>query len=278
VLSAAREPLLADHAATLVEQAETLPVRDFTTVMRRWAALADDQLASATFEEMWPRRHFHASATFDGWVAGDFLLDPAAGQALLDTLDHLAPPDPQESPDGPRTLSQRRADAVADLTTWYTSGAKPGGNPPNLNVVVDVATLNGDTPPVAALLCDLEGVGPVTRTTLHYLTCNATLSRVVMAGTSHVLDMGRDVRLATSAQCRAIAIRDRHCRFPGCQRLPAWCDVHHILGWFSDDGPTDLDNLILLCRRHHMLVENTRWTITRTADGDFEFTHPARGP
>ena len=41
---------------------------------------------------------------------------------------------------------------------------------------------------------------------------------------------------------------------------------------------TDIDNLILLCRRHHTFVHNSRWTITRTADGEFEFSHPARGP
>jgi hypothetical protein len=54
--------------------------------------------------------------------------------------------------------------------------------------------------------------------------------------------------------------------------------VHHIAGWFTDDGPTDLDNLILLCRRHHTMVENTRWTITRQDNGSYHFHHPARGP
>jgi len=278
VMSKARAPLLVDHAETLVDQASALPVRDFTTVMRRWAALADDQLASGTFEERWERRHFHASTTIDGWVAGDFLLDPTAGRALLTTLDHIAPPDPHDAPDGPRSLSQRRADGVADLSNRYLSGAKLGGNPPNVNVIVDIATLNGDTPSLAAMRCDVEGNGPVTKATLGHIMCNATLSRVVMAGDSLVLDMGRKVRLATPAQRRAVAIRDRHCRFPGCNRLPQWCDVHHIDGWFGDEGRTDVANLILLCRRHHMLVENTRWTITRTTNGGFEFTHPGRGP
>jgi hypothetical protein len=43
-------------------------------------------------------------------------------------------------------------------------------------------------------------------------------------------------------------------------------------------GETNLDNLILLCRRHHTLVHNSRWDIEQTADGDFAFIHPARGP
>ena len=47
--------------------------------------------------------------------------------------------------------------------------------------------------------------------------------------------------------------RDRHCRFPGCDRPQAWCDVHHVTHW-ADGGSTALDNLLLLCRRHHGLV------------------------
>ena len=273
-----RAPLLADHAETIVEQAGALTVREFSTVMQRWASLADDALASDTFDKMWQRRHVHASVTMDGWVAGDFLLDPAAGQGLLHALDHAAPPDPHDAPDGPRSLSQRRADALADITTWYSSGAKPGGNPPNVNIIVDVATANGDTPTLAKMRCDIEGIGPVTRATLRFLTCNATLTRVVMAGDSEVLDLGRAARFASPSQRRAVSIRDRHCRFPGCDRQPRWCDVHHIAGWFSDNGPTDIDNLILLCRRHHMAVESTKWTITRTSNGGYTFTRRARRP
>jgi hypothetical protein len=99
-----------------------------------------------------------------------------------------------------------------------------------------------------------------------------------MAGESEILDMGRSVRTATPAQRRALAVRDLHCRFPGCCRKPQWCDAHHIDGWVESLGETNIDNLILLCRRHHTLLHNSRWTITRTPDGDFEFTHPARGP
>jgi len=105
VASKARGPLLEEHEATLVGLAESLSTREFTSAMRRWASLADDELAADTHEQKWERRHLHASATIDGWVAGDFYLDPAAGQALLSTIDHLAPPDPADAPDGPRSLS-----------------------------------------------------------------------------------------------------------------------------------------------------------------------------
>lgn len=278
VMSTDRQPLLDEHQELLVEQACWLPVGDFTTVMRRWASLADDQLAQDAFARKWDRRHVHLSTTLDGWVAGDFLLDPVAGETLINVLDHLAPPDPEDSPEGPRPLSQRRADALADLCNWYTNGNKPGGNPPHVNAVIDVASLVGETPQMAAARCDLDGIGPVTRSVLDQMCCDARFTRFIMSGPSQVLDMGRTARLATPTQRRAVIVRDRHCRFPSCSRRPQWCDIHHVAGWVESLGDTDIDNLILLCRRHHTLVHNTKWTIIPTPDGEFEFNHPARAP
>lgn len=278
VMAKDRQVLVAEHQDVLVEQAKRLPVGDLATVMRRWAALADDQLAKDTFAQKWHRRHLHISSTLDGWVAGDFYLDPVAGETLINVLDHIAPPDPEDAPDGQRSLSQRRADGLADLANRYMEGDEPGGNPPGVSAVIDIASLLGDTPQMAAARCDLDGVGPVTRTVLDQMCCNARFTRFVMSGPSQILDMGRSTRLATSSQRRAVVVRDRHCRFPSCDRKPQWCDIHHVAGWVQSLGETNIDNLILLCRRHHTLVHNSRWTITTIADGEFEFAHPARGP
>ena len=274
VTSKDREPLLGDHADTLVEQARNLPVRDFTSVMRRWAGLADDQLATDTHEVQWERRHVYAATTLGGWVEGTFRLDPIGGQSLLNRLDHLAPPDPADAPEGPRTLAQRRADALIALVGSAGTGR---GAPPNVTVVVDLPALTGDPADVIAARCDLEGIGPVSRNVLEQVACCATVTRLVTNGPSVVLDMGRAVRVATPAQKRALAARDRHCRFPSCKRTPAWCDAHHIISWL-DDGATSVDNMVLLCRRHHTLIHQTRWTITRTQAGTLHFSHPARGP
>ena len=278
VTSSARLPLLADHAGMLVEQAKHLPIGDFTTVMRRWASLADDHLSKDTHEEKWNRRHLHMSVGLDGWVQGDFFLDPIAGAALIGALDHEAPPDPEDTPDGPRTLSQRRADALVDIVDRHINGGVAGGNPPNVMVVADIIELTGISPHKALRRCEIEGIGPIGRSVLDQLCCDARFTRFVTAGPSVVLDMGRSTRNATTPQRTALAVRDRHCQFPSCHRQPQWCDAHHIAGWVESLGRTDIDNLILLCRRHHTLVHNSRWTITRTADGEFEFSHPARGP
>jgi HNH endonuclease len=61
-----------------------------------------------------------------------------------------------------------------------------------------------------------------------------------------------------------LAVRDRSCRFPGCDRPPTWCDAHHIKHWLHL-GRTDLENLILLCRRHHTLVHQRGFRISCTA-------------
>lgn len=278
VTSTARRPLLDEHVELIVAQAKNLHIADFTTMMRRWAALADDHLAKETHQEKWNRRHLHIAVGLDGWVNGDFYLDPIAGAAVIGALDHVAPPDPEDTPDGPRTLAQRRADALVDIVNRHINGETPGGNPPTIVAVADVAELMDISTQAAVTRCEIEGIGPVTHTVLNQLCCDARFTRFITAGKSQVLDMGRSVRVATPAQRRALAVRDRHCRFPSCNRRTQWCDAHHIAGWVESLGETDIENLILLCRRHHTLVHNSRWTITRTADGEFKFTHPARGP
>jgi len=171
-------------------------------------------------EERWNRRHLHTSTGLDGWVQGDFHLDPIAGAALIGALDHEAPPDPEDSPDGPRTLSQRRADALVDIINRHINGGVTGGNPPNVVAVADVAELTGMSPPLAATRCEMEGIGPVARSVLDQMCCDARFTRLVMSGKSQVLDMGRSVRVATPTQRRALAVRDRRCRFPSCRRRP----------------------------------------------------------
>ena len=77
--------------------------------------------------------------------------------------------------------------------------------------------------------------------------------RVVLGARSEPLDVGRRTPVVSPAIRRAVILRDRHCRFPGCDRSPAWCDVHHVDHW-ATGGRTAMGNLLLLCRRHHGLV------------------------
>ncbi len=95
---------------------------------------------------------------------------------------------------------------------------------------------------------------PITAGELRRLLCDAELVPVVLGGVSEILDLGRGRRLASAAQRRAIALRDGRCAFPGCHVPIHRCELHHIAPW-QDGGPTDLDNLVALCVRHHQLCE-----------------------
>jgi hypothetical protein len=75
---------------------------------------------------------------------------------------------------------------------------------------------------------------------------------------------------------RALEIRDGGCVWPGCDRPGRWCDAHHLT-WWEDGGPTNLDNCVLLCRRHHTHVHELGWTIDRDTNGDVTVTPPELG-
>jgi len=83
------------------------------------------------------------------------------------------------------------------------------------------------------------------------IACDAAVVVMRHAPDGTPLDVGRKTRTIPPAIRRALAARDRQCRFPGCSAKH--CDAHHVRHW-ADGGTTCLDNLVLLCRRHHRAV------------------------
>jgi HNH endonuclease len=79
------------------------------------------------------------------------------------------------------------------------------------------------------------------------------VTRVITQGASEPLDVGRRTKVVSAALRRAVTVRDRGCRFPGCERPPGWTDAHHVRHW-ADGGATALGNLVLLCRPHHRAI------------------------
>ena len=94
----------------------------------------------------------------------------------------------------------------------------------------------------------LVGRGALTR-----IACDAVIDRVVLDPAGRVLAMDTIGRLATAAQQTALAARDRGCVWPGCTTPPSLCEAHHVI-WWSRGGPTTIDNLALLCHRHHSQI------------------------
>jgi hypothetical protein len=87
------------------------------------------------------------------------------------------------------------------------------------------------------------------------------------------IDVGREQRIFTTRQRTALGVRDGGCRYPGCDKPPSWCEAHHIDFWARDVGKTDIENGILLCRYHHMLIHNNDWEILRR-DGTYWLKRP----
>jgi hypothetical protein len=100
---------------------------------------------------------------------------------------------------------------------------------------------------------------------------------------SVVIDVGRAQRVIAGPKRRALIARDKHCRWPGCERPASWCDGHHLEYWIRGGG-LDLPNMVLLCQRHHWLVHEGGWQIVKTNGGELIPVAPtnifglARGP
>ncbi len=215
------------------------------------------------------------AATYGGrlYLNGDFSDD---GAEIVATAIHAFTDPPTET----RTAGRRRADALVTISRIALAARDLDDGPertlPSATVVVDWATLTDGVPG------RLDGIstGLLTRTTVERLLCDCTISRVITGPDSIPIDVGRETRVVNRAQRRALTVRDGGCRFPGCHRLAPWTDAHHVTHWISG-GPTDLDNLILLCPYHHHLVHRPDWIVKFDGD-DARFINPMgveiRGP
>jgi hypothetical protein len=105
----------------------------------------------------------------------------------------------------------------------------------------------------------------------------ALLPPVLGGAPRQPLEVGRATRVVQPAQRTALAVRDGGCVFPDCARPLAWCEAHHLVSWL-DGGPTDLDNLALLCRAHHRAVHEGGWRLARAPDGRLTAHPPHRRP
>jgi hypothetical protein len=176
------------------------------------------------------------------------------------------------------------ADALLDVARGFLNTAPEDRSGEDRTLVVvhvsaenlaSVPDVPAGTSQPADAVCHIAGVGSVEPATAQKLACDNSVLGAVIDKHGTVLALGRSRRLVSKAQRRALLMRDRMCRYPGChatQHLKA----HHVVPWILG-GRTDLDNLILLCQWHHTAVHEGGVTITREADR-WMFTKPDGQP
>jgi len=169
-------------------------------------------------------------------------------------------------------IATRRADALERMAESYLSGNKDdrsGGDRYLVHVHTDSDTLCEDGEGATA---ECEGCGHVSAETSRRMACDASVVHWRESASGEPLSIGRKTRSIPPALRRALQRRDGGCRFPGCS-CRRFVDAHHIVHW-ADGGDTSMNNLVLLCRRHHRLVHEGGFGVQMGPGGEVCFSYP----
>ena len=271
------------HAAEqLIHEAARRTVEELASSARAIRDLLDPEGAEARFLARYEKRAFRTWFDADGMRRASIAFDDEGG-AFVDSI-FAAALRPRRG--GPRFVdadeNARAADLVADPRT---------NDQLSYDLLLDLLRAGPFAEPEAVfgtrqagvrLVQTVDGQGvlaPVARTEdgLTALPAAVAERRICEAGSVPVrvdscgnpLDVGRESRLFTPRQRIGLAIRDGGCRWNGCDRPASYCEAHHIDEWARDDGRTDIDRGILLCRFHHMQLHHGEWRITRHRTDEF---------
>jgi DNA-binding transcriptional ArsR family regulator len=160
----------------------------------------------------------------------------------------------------PRTRDQRHFDVLDGLVRAgvRATGTESGGmrSTARISVVVTLDDLLSGRG-----VAWLEAVDePISAAAVQELVCSNGMAVTILGRHGEPLYQGDDERLFTEAQKRALAVRDGGCLWPGCRVPAGQCDAHHVIE-ASRGGPTDIDNGVLLCSRHHRMLHHSDFTM-----------------
>jgi hypothetical protein len=259
------------NEAALIDKALENSPGKFHHICRHYRHAADPKGYAAEQAEQVENRRLSLSTWEDGSLLLSGVLDPVGGAALRTALEPLAR---KSGAHDDRDRERRLADALVEL-------ASGGEQKAQIQVTSSLETLLGLAGAPAA---EMEFSLPVSSRTIERLACDSSIARVLLDSESTVIDVGRSKRVVSEPARRALKARDGSCRWPGCERPASWSAAHHVVHWIHG-GSTDLDNLILLCHRHHWMVHEGNWQLVRGDDGRMltipptvTFGPPARGP
>ncbi len=268
----------------LVADATALSAVEYEKLCARFAELADEHLAEPAGSDGYGltlRPTLFGEADITGHLTADQYA--TVGEAL----NTMNGPDPAAAP-VKRTVKQRNADALTDICHQHLNGntaskdEDSGGKAtvrrakPTALISIDIDTAldthldlarmhgfadTGDQIDMTKIRAELLAGGPLPKFVTDLLTCDASLRRLVVDTAGIPLNIGRSTPTVTEAQRIALHVRDKGCVFPHCTRPAQWCDAHHVQPR-SRGGPTDLHNLVLLCRHHHRLIHGPDWDLS----------------
>ena len=251
------------HAAELIEIISPLDVRSTEQACRQWRRNAEAICDQP--EPVVPERQLVSQRASDGSLVGRFVFDDALAAEFEQAIGTAITWEADEI----RTTGTRQADALFDVVAFFNANHNKTGTPrhrPHVEVSINADDLH-------ALRCCATSTDrdPFPASTTDAFLCDSVIQRFVLNG-SVPIDIGRATRTVPIDMFRAVAKRDGGCRHPGCNRKVAWCDAHHIRFW-RNGGPTSLNNLVLLCARHHHLIHRPGWQLKLLPDATLETTN-----
>jgi hypothetical protein len=256
------EPTLVESAKQQTVEAFDRQCRDLTRILSR------DQGVSRLAQLKKQRRLKRWIDRATGMCKTLLELDPESDAAVSSALSAALAAE-QAKPQNPDTTwDQLQADAMVGLIT----GARTlDRRVPEVSVLIDLATLRSGLHDHT--VCETADGNPLPPDTIRRLGCDADLLPIVLGADSEVLDVGREQRLATRAQRRALRAMYRTCAHPRCHVRFEACRIHHV-HWWDHHGCTDPPNLIPLCSSHHHLVHEGGWTLTLDPDRTITLHRP----
>lgn len=272
---------LATACEQLVELAQQLDVDRLHRFARSLRESLDAEAIADRERTQRDARSFRLTTLPDGMTRASWLLDPESAAHVRELVDRATSPkrravefsDPSEADraariaDDERTPEQYASDALLHLLIAgadVDSSMMLGTGAPSVRVLVTASDLRAGegSGSFEAAVGAPEGT-VVTLPTVQRLLCGGTQTPILISSTGQPLDVGRSQRLFTARQKVALAARDGGCRWPGCERPPSWCEAHHIDEWLRDEGRTDVDVGVLLCRHHHLLLHDQEWRVVK---------------
>ncbi len=224
------------------------------------------------------KRGLWTSHDEDGMMRLVAMLSAEDGAVVMAAIESITGSKPvPEQPDVPDPADDRwaarRSDALVAMSRHVLAGGADelvtSSASRQVVVHVDVGVLTGEDPEGR---CFIEDGAPLSAAAARRIGCDCDIIAITERD-GLPIDVGRQRQSTPTRLRRALEVRDRFCRFPGCGVPARRADAHHIKHW-ADGGPTDLDNLLLLCPFHHQRHHDGGFQIVKLPNGEVRFeTH-----